>query len=528
MKITFLKNKQENSQEIFIEEQNSTLTILQILWLHQLFNSKALCSGVGKCGKCKVRFLSSPPQITKDEEQILTRKEIDSGIRLSCKHCANNNYHIEIPEIVNNFKRKDSKSLEKKGSVLASLAIDFGTTSLEYCLVVNGEIVKEGKCLNPMQGVGSEVMTRLEFARNSQNAKILKSRTWECVENIINELKEEDNYLIEKIVFSANSAMTYLALAKDSKNIAFAPYSLDYFGNETLKIEEFPNLPPIYIPPLLAPFIGADISSGLYALNEGVDLKYPYLLIDMGTNAECILAVSEQENYMASVPLGPSVEGIGLTFGAVASNNTILDFSLNPVSLQALQAHFGDGKNVNNPDGICGVAYLHLLQILLKLQIIDTEGHFVKEPKLPLARKIANFAENSSYETALNLPYNFYFSSSDIESILKVKSALRTAVDILLQEANLPAQNLEKVYLAGSFGKYIRKDALIDLGFLPQILLAKIEQVENTSLTGAKLLCTKEAQLTITNKFTNFKHIELANHKDFAELYIKNFTIGNI
>jgi ferredoxin len=48
------------------------------------FPIKAPCKK-GKCGKCKVRILSGQvAPLTKEEKKELTKKEIESGVRLAC------------------------------------------------------------------------------------------------------------------------------------------------------------------------------------------------------------------------------------------------------------------------------------------------------------------------------------------------------------------------------------------------------------------------------------------------------------
>ncbi len=518
----------QNTIESKVSLSSQNIKILHLLWMHELYNKKALCSGVGKCGKCKIRFISPAPKPSQDENELLTFDEIDSNIRLSCKHYAKDEHIIELIEedsqTVNNINDKDKNikgekyflKHEKQENLPVCLAIDFGTTSLEYTLFKDSKVYAHGKILNPMQGIGSEVMARLEFAKSSENAKLLKNRTWQEIKNIVSE-SQNLGLIVEQIIFSANSAMTYLALGLESKSLATAPYSLSYMGGDVQHIE---GLPPIFIPPLLAPFVGGDISSGLFALHQRENLSYPYLFVDMGTNAEFILHVSENENYMASVPLGPSVEGVGLTFGTVANSTSIVDFNLTPLGLKEILL---DGKQ-GKAKGICGVGYLHLLQILSRISLIDKEGHFIIKPSMPLARKVAQFTE-STCGNCLQLNHGIYLSGQDVESLLMVKAAFRTAFEILLDSSSINESQLQKVYVAGAFGKYLKTDTITDLGFLPHSLLSKIEQIGNSSLEGAQLLCTSHNQKHIKKIFRDYKHIELANHSAFSEIYMKHFNL---
>ena len=46
--------------------------------------------------------------------------------------------------------------------------------------------------------------------------------------------------------------------------------------------------------------------------------RFPLLLADMGTNGEFVLLRAGLPPLLASVPLGPALEGIGLRCGGIA------------------------------------------------------------------------------------------------------------------------------------------------------------------------------------------------------------------
>ncbi len=516
----------QHEQSLILTKQEKESTLLQILWLNNIKHNSVLCSGVGKCGKCKIRYISPAPPPTKDEELLLTQEEIDTNIRLSCKHNAKNDSDNEICiELLSFYFNEKPKNIDNTNQDKKySLAIDFGTTSMEYAFIHNTVTLEQNSVLNPMQGIGSEVMERILFALSINNPKILQERVWIFMEDIIYKHGYSPKN-IEQISFSANTAMTYLAFGIEANSLGYAPYSLSFNGGKNIELQDFTNLPPVYIPPLLAPFVGGDISAGLYALEKTNAISYPYMFIDMGTNAEFALVLSKDTALIASVPLGPSLEGIGLSFGTIASANSIIDFNLSPKGLEYLFLDNSNKVDSNEVDGICGVAYLHLLSILKNVGLLLEDGQFNKNLQIltPLAKKIAHFSQINGIDI-LQLAFNFYLSTSDIESILKVKSAFISAFDMLLEEAGIALQSLDKVYLAGTFGKYINGEALTNLGFLPKTTLHKIQQVGNTSLEGAKLLINPQAQNNISTMFKNYRHIELADKAEFQNFYIDNFN----
>ena len=58
----------------------------------------------------------------------------------------------------------------------------------------------------------------------------------------------------------------------------------------------------------------------------------------------------------------------------------------------------------------------------------------------------------------------------------------------LLTAHGVSAEEVARVYLAGSFGEALEVDRLAPLGLLPPVLLPKIHAAGNTSLRGAALV----------------------------------------
>lgn len=59
---------------------------------------KGECGGIGKCGKCKVRILTSIEPPLKEEEGFLDQDEIDQGVRLACRTEIRRDMTIQVGE----------------------------------------------------------------------------------------------------------------------------------------------------------------------------------------------------------------------------------------------------------------------------------------------------------------------------------------------------------------------------------------------------------------------------------------------
>jgi uncharacterized 2Fe-2S/4Fe-4S cluster protein (DUF4445 family) len=56
------------------------------------------CGGLGKCGKCKVKILSSIGPPSPEEEELLAKEELEQGIRLACRTKLKKDLTIQVGE----------------------------------------------------------------------------------------------------------------------------------------------------------------------------------------------------------------------------------------------------------------------------------------------------------------------------------------------------------------------------------------------------------------------------------------------
>jgi uncharacterized 2Fe-2S/4Fe-4S cluster protein (DUF4445 family) len=447
------------------------LTLAQHLFIAGAFQAKALCSGAGRCGLCQVKFLTAPPEPLGQEQDIISSDRLEEGWRLACKRPPVPGSVIEaslLPAKVlcRNLPQPCSDAL---------LGVDLGTTSVHWRFV-QGMVSTSGSFRNPQLGAGSEVMSRMAFARAPQGAERLRQAVCLAVRDILAGLP----CLPGAICLAGNTCMTYLALGKDISGLAAAPYRVDWPGGSLETLDD--DLPEVYIPPLVAPFVGGDVSAGLAALEfSGPKPTRPYLLADLGTNGEFALALPDGEVLVTSVPMGPALEGVGMAQGMLAGPGAAVAFSLSPAGL--VPVPFGGTGTVR---GISGTGYLSLLAKLLSLGVITEAGQFSGESSSPLAARVLAGVRKDSGEPFLNVGELLVYAS-DIEAMLKVKAAFETAVRILLHEAGMAYGGLTSVFLAGALGEHIHALDLETLGFLPPGGAAKVRAAGNTSLEGACL-----------------------------------------
>lgn len=528
-------------------------TLAQAIYLSGHVASPALCSGLGTCGRCRVRVISAPrPEPVSLELRYFSPEEIALGWRLACKHRPAAGMRVELPagtrrfsEVLadsakialvgrdsapetglpagkstlsgpppgplSDFQQPEAKRIADSAATL--LAVDLGTTFLEWRLLglfpQGIRTLWEGRAVNPQMGAGSDVVSRLSVAATREGKNRLSALTQEALRYLA-----DHSAAVARshglpgdpptLCLAANTAMTAITLGLDTKGLASAPYCLPYVGGQW---EELPGLPRIWTPPQLSPFVGGDIAAGYAALAlepQHPPPTYPFLLADLGTNGEFLLALAPDRALAASVALGPALEGIGLSHGGAARPGNIRDFSLSPRGLEAHclpdsapAAARSDGalaardSSLLQP-GITGTGYLALLRILLASGAMDRQGRFTPDKCGPLKRFLspvkANPEEEPRHGDWLPLPFALRLTARDVEEILKVKAAFSLGLHRLLDHSGLASRDLTRVCLAGALGSHVNKQALDDLGFFPPGMANRIKAVGNSSLDGAALL----------------------------------------
>ncbi len=479
-----------------LEVRSSTMPYTQILFEAGLLQNTPLCAGAGRCGMCRIRFMDNPPEPTADDLHFFDPDELVDGWRLGCRHLTDQPREFFFPQ-----QCGVSELPAVRGS---NLVVDIGTTRIKWATGAHGVWSDEFALLNPQMGVGSEIMARLRHAQASAKGRVMMQ---DVLVAKLDELIRQTG--ATHICVTGNSTMIALLSKADPAPLATVPYSLPLSAGEEMQVHA--SLPRVYIPPLLAPFIGADISAGLAHICLERSPNYPFLLIDMGTNGEFVLALDQDHFLCTSVPMGPAIEGVGLTCGRMAGCNVISHFDVTPSGLK---------WELEQPEGISGTGYISLLAALRRLLLLDERGHF-QSPGTPLASRIARLLEDGKDGRYLRLQGSIILAERDIEEFLKVKAGLALAIDALLAAAHLHPTALQHVYLAGALGEYAAARDFLELKFFPELWSRLIIPCGNTSLAGAKLLLNDDAAKQWVQELPEKTRVlSLVEQPDFTARYL--------
>ncbi len=456
------------------------LTVAQLMFLHQDGPVKPLCGGIGRCGRCAARFLAGAPEPDAADLATLPADELARGVRLTCRHLARPGMVVEdLPE-------HDAAPVPAppSGPPAAALAVDLGTTSIHWAaLDAAGTILAQGAEPNPQLGAGSEIMSRLAFA--------LAGHAGHLRDLVLDRLRALHAACGSppRLSLAANPAMTALLLGAPVHGLAGAPYRLDEPGGREADLAG--DLPPCYLPPQFGPFVGGDVSAGILALQSGNSPRPPWLLADFGTNGEFALALPDGRLLLASVPMGPALEGVGLAQGCLAGPGAATGFALTPAGLAPEVMGPWDAPALR---GLSGTGAVSLLAQLKRAGALDAHGRFMTRTGAasPLAARLLRPLTARRGEPALALPGGLSLLASDVEEVLKVKAACNLAFSSLFAAAGIAARDLSALFLAGALGSHVRPADLEELGFLPPRLGDRVQAAGNTSLAGARLLALSD------------------------------------
>jgi uncharacterized 2Fe-2S/4Fe-4S cluster protein (DUF4445 family) len=468
------------------------------------------CGGAGSCGKCRVKIVSPKSKPTKADKKVFGADELKQGRRLACQNTITEDTVIEVPagslllgieKIVvasDIFQTTIPDQQRRIGDKCFGVAIDLGTTTLaaSFINLKNGSEVAVTGDVNPQIAFGDDVISRIKYASSRKNALAeLQNVVIRQVNAMISRLCQQggiDKENIYEVTIAGNTTMQHLVCATDPSPLGRLPFEPLYRGADVVNASELKlDINPkgkVYIFPVVGGFIGGDIAAGMLALDL-LNQPQPVLMIDIGTNGEIVL-VKDNKILAASTAAGPAFEGARISCGMRAANGAIEKVKLDGNCVYSIIGNVA-------PIGICGSGLIDITAQLLSAGIIDSSGR-MNRPEFVIADKVK-------------------ITQSDIRQIQLAVGAIRAGINIILKKAGIKAGELKRVFVAGGFGSFIRRNHAQRIGLLPiEVGHEKISFVGNTSLAGAKLaLLSLEARQKAESLAKQTEHIELSADNDF-------------
>ncbi|MBN1695408.1 DUF4445 domain-containing protein [candidate division WOR-3 bacterium] len=480
------------------------------------------CGGLGICGECKVKIEKGAEALNK---RTKAEEKLGKDERLACQAVIENDkYDVYVSVIQAGFitnilthgenrreislnpfaKRRGDKVLlgeeeidDYKGGIFG-IAADVGTTTVVLHLInlEKGNIVYTSAFENPQKRLGGDnVISRIQF--DGKDPGKLQSILISKINEEIKEMPVDFKNIYDFVVVG-NSTMRDLFFGLDVQSIGVSPFkSVTETDEGTIPLKmKAPELniymnkeAQVYGPPLIGSHVGADALAVSLSCGVFDNVEENIMCIDIGTNGEVVLK-TDKGIIATSCAAGPALEPMSAVPGAIS--------------------RFSIDKNRNRfetigsaePIGICGSGIIDILGELIKNDLMNEDGYLRDKKDFVIKGNVKITQKDIKGESGL----------------LWSKAAISLGIKALLEEANLTTDDLDRVYLAGSFGTYIDKESAKIIGLVPDISSEKIIQVGNAAALGAQemLLCLEMRNLAESSA-NEIKHIHLESIPNYGE-----------
>ncbi len=561
--------------EIYSSREENLLRILQ----KNKIEIESVCGGEGWCGKCKVLIKEgNPSPLTLREKKILTKEEIEKGVRLGCQVYPKNDLKIEI---LNKTKKINSLSqfnldlrvdhnpvitLESFFLPLPSLYDQ--SSDLERLLrikrgfkVKNINLIRkiprflrennfQGKLIihnneiidlrkeefNLPLGIafdigtttlvgylldlerGRELDILIELNPQSQYGRDVISRITHAIK-----LEKGLNILRNLILSSLEEIIRKLCLKNNLSPLDI--YAISIAGNPTM-IHILLGINPEYI--AISPYTPVISSEMIF---DSKDLDF-----DISPFAK-IYILPNISGYVG----GDIVAGI-LATGLWKEEGNILFVDIGTNGEIVLKTN----KGIFSCSTAAGPAFEggHITHGMIAMEgainHVFLEGREVKFSTIGNKREegICGSGLIDAIRVMLDLEIidetgrfkkgdffslgDIIITQRDIRELQLAKSAIRSGIEILLREAGINYKDIAKVYLAGALGNYIDKDSALRIGILPIVDPEKIIFVGNSAGRGAELVLLNKEYMGLAEKISKeVIYIELSGRKDFQDYFVE-------
>jgi uncharacterized 2Fe-2S/4Fe-4S cluster protein (DUF4445 family) len=394
-----------------------------------------------------------------------------------------------------------------------------GTTTVAVQLLdlVTGEVLATSGELNVQRAFGADVLSRVAHAQAGGGTE-LQHLIGGQIEAMLAEVLRKAGLAAERlaeVVVVGNTAMTGLLAGADLTSLAEAPYEGAPIGGVRIPAYEvgmtsFPSLDLVVLPGVSA-FIGSDVAAGIMAAGLAERVA-PTLMIDLGTNGEIVLAAGGRLTA-TSTAAGPALEGASIEYGMRAEAGAIerVDLEDEKLTLSTIGGR--------EPVGICGSGLIDLVAALLDAGVIDHSGRFIDAVGSPFRNRFTAHGDVRAF--VVDSASGVLLTQKDVRQVQLAIGAVRTGIDLLLEEAGIGHHAVVSVVVAGGFGYHVRAESLARLGLIPPVWLDRVSFAGNTALAGARMaLVNSGVRARVDAVSAVVRTVDLAPHPEFQKRFL--------
>ena len=419
------------------------------------------------------------------------------------------------------------------------VAIDLGSTSIAatLCDLNSGKIVGSMGIMNPQIRYGEDVMSRVSYCMMEEKGlATLNNSVIQGINELTRKIAEKHGIKLDsvfEIVFVANPIMHHLLLGIDPKELGQAPFPLALSDSLTIKSKDIGIiLNPesyVYTVPCIGGHVGADAASVLIAEQPEKLKDTTTLLIDIGTNAEILLAKGE-EIFACSCPTGPALEGAQISSGQRAAPGAIERVRIDPITKEprfkvigceqwSNEEGFSENVSGVGVTGICGSGIIEAVAEMRLAGLLDANG-LIGSAAQTGSNRCTSSERTNSYLLYSDNKVSLSITNMDIRAIQLAKAALHASFKILLEKSRV--NRIDSILLAGAFGSQISPEHALIIGLVPDAQVSQIVASGNSAGAGAIIaLLDVSSRREISSLVRKVHKIETAVEPSFQKHFVE-------
>ena len=426
----------------------------------------------------------------------------------------------------NVFKAYDIRPMDDP-TPMVGMAVDIGTTTVAAVLVdlETGKLLAKASTGNGQIRYGADVINRIvEQGKPGGIKRLQDAIVKDTLRPLLAGLCESANIKatqILRVCIASNTTMNHLLLGVDAEPVRMEPYIPAFFYIHDLKAADLGlHVHPaaaLRIAPNIGSYVGGDITAGTLATLLWNKEEFS-LFVDLGTNGEIVFG---NQDFMMSCACsaGPAFEGGDISCGMRATDGAIESVVLDVDTMEPSYKIVGEAGQ--KPVGLCGSGIIDMISELFRCGIINAKGLFVREGSR-VARDqhgTGRYILATPAESATGREISL--TEVDIDSFIRAKGAIYSAIDTLLASLDMDDSVLEHVYVAGGIGSGINMKNAINIGMFPAVELEKYEYVGNSSLAGAyAMVLSDPANEKVEELAQNMTYVELSTHPGYMDNFV--------
>ena len=419
------------------------------------------------------------------------------------------------------------------------VAIDLGSTSIAatLCDLNSGKLVGSMGIMNPQIRYGEDVMSRVSYCMMEEKGlATLNNSVIQGINELTRKIAEKHGIKLDsvfEIVFVANPIMHHLLLGIDPKELGQAPFPLALSDSLTIKSKDIGIiLNPesyVYTVPCIGGHVGADAASVLIAEQPQKLKDTTTLLIDIGTNAEILLAKGE-EIFACSCPTGPALEGAQISSGQRAAPGAIERVRIDPITKEprfkvigceqwSNEEGFSENVSGVGVTGICGSGIIEAVAEMRLAGLLDANG-LIGSAAQTGSNRCTSSERTNSYLLYSDNKVSLSITNMDIRAIQLAKAALHASFKILLEKSRV--NRIDSILLAGAFGSQISPEHALIIGLVPDAQVSQIVASGNSAGAGAIIaLLDVSSRREISSLVRKVHKIETAVEPSFQKHFVE-------